>query len=391
MQADFDRAKQSGADLIVVLPHMGTQFSHRTDSFQNHWNKVFAELGADLILGNHAHAVQPLEYIDDTLVVNCPGNLADGYTGHDSDAKAMVEVYLDSTTGRVKGSAVIPMYTQEMKKGYYRALPVYDALHLTELRDNLPSRDLDRMQEVHELVTEVMVGEKISTANIQPRYYFADGRYCPYEAPTVPWQEYSDSTLLALLEDASHVVVIGDEITKGDKSLPWYAPLADRYTETVFTALCADGAGMDDGAALCAAADLTDTDVIIIALGMNDLRFGSVSTQTYIQQLDELAAVIARNAPNAELCVIAPWSTRPNDQAATVSPEDRSTTLEQLCIALEAYAEAHGVVFLDPNPYLEQHFALHHQKLYTKDGIHPNAVRGVGLYTTALLDAAVCQ
>lgn len=178
IEGDFEKAKRSGADLIVVLPHMGTQFSHETDSFQDHWNRLFADLGADLILGNHAHAVQPLEYIDDTLVINCPGNFADGFTGYDSDAKALIEVYLDRTTGQVKGAAVIPMYTQEMEKGFYRALPIYDALQ--ELRNDLPSRDLDRMKEVHALVTQVMLGQKISISNIQQRYFFAGGRYCPY-------------------------------------------------------------------------------------------------------------------------------------------------------------------------------------------------------------------
>lgn len=32
--SDFDRAKESNPDVIVVMPHMGTQFSHETDSYQ---------------------------------------------------------------------------------------------------------------------------------------------------------------------------------------------------------------------------------------------------------------------------------------------------------------------------------------------------------------------
>jgi len=179
IEADFARAKASGADVIMVMPHMGTQFSLQTDDFQKKWNALFAELGADVILGDHSHCPQPLEYIGDTLVVNCPGNLADGFTGCNSDAKALVEIYLDRTTGRVRGAAVIPMYTQEYERGDYRALPIYDVFANESLKAEMWSRDLDRMREVQRLVTGTMLGQTVDIRQAQPRYYFMDGKYCP--------------------------------------------------------------------------------------------------------------------------------------------------------------------------------------------------------------------
>ena len=79
------KAKNSGADLVAVLLHMGTQFLHKPDIFQQKWNKIFTELGVDIILGDHPHAVQPIEFVNDnkTIIVNCPGNFANSYIKYD--------------------------------------------------------------------------------------------------------------------------------------------------------------------------------------------------------------------------------------------------------------------------------------------------------------------
>ena len=169
---DFAQARESGADLIMVMAHMGTQFSHETDKFQAKWNAIFAEQGADIILGDHAHAVQPIEYVGDALVVNCPGNFANSYIADDGDATALVEIYIDRTAKQVSGCSVIPMYTQEMENNYFRALPIYTIMNDEELYDEMRNVDIQRIQEVQKLVTEVMVGKAVSVEDAQERYYF---------------------------------------------------------------------------------------------------------------------------------------------------------------------------------------------------------------------------
>jgi poly-gamma-glutamate capsule biosynthesis protein CapA/YwtB (metallophosphatase superfamily) len=71
IKEDFIRAKNSNVDYIVVLAHMGTKFNLNTDDFQKKWNKILSDLGADFILGDHPHAVEPLEKINNTFIVNC--------------------------------------------------------------------------------------------------------------------------------------------------------------------------------------------------------------------------------------------------------------------------------------------------------------------------------
>lgn len=178
IEADFARAKESGADLIMVMAHMGTQFTTTTDQFQDKWNNLFAELGADIILGDHAHVVQPVEYIGDTLVVNCPGNFANSYIAYNGDCTAIVEIYIDRETKTVSAASVIPMYTQEMEKGYFRALPIYTIMNDEKLYSELWSQDHARLQEVQKLITSVMIGQEISLGKVRERYYFIDNQYC---------------------------------------------------------------------------------------------------------------------------------------------------------------------------------------------------------------------
>lgn len=59
--------KKESPDIIIVLAYMGEQFLHHTVEFQEKWNKIFSDLGADIILGENSNTIQPLEYIGKTL------------------------------------------------------------------------------------------------------------------------------------------------------------------------------------------------------------------------------------------------------------------------------------------------------------------------------------
>ncbi|MCD7805789.1 MAG: CapA family protein [Lachnospiraceae bacterium] len=59
---DIRRAREL-ADIVVVLPHWGTEYSYRPDSFQEKWTEIFLEEGVDIVIGTHPHVVQPYELL----------------------------------------------------------------------------------------------------------------------------------------------------------------------------------------------------------------------------------------------------------------------------------------------------------------------------------------
>lgn len=57
--SDLRRAREL-ADFVIVCPHWGTEYSHEVSDYQRKWAQIFADNGADLIIGAHPHVIQPL-------------------------------------------------------------------------------------------------------------------------------------------------------------------------------------------------------------------------------------------------------------------------------------------------------------------------------------------
>ena len=62
-------------DVVVVLPHWGTQYTHVAEPVQSRVARSLADAGADLVVGGHPHWVQGLQMLGDTLVMHSLGNL----------------------------------------------------------------------------------------------------------------------------------------------------------------------------------------------------------------------------------------------------------------------------------------------------------------------------
>ena len=64
--ADIGAARAAGADVVIVMPHWGTEFSYSISAAQRNQAKAFVAAGADLILGSHSHWVGGLQALDGT-------------------------------------------------------------------------------------------------------------------------------------------------------------------------------------------------------------------------------------------------------------------------------------------------------------------------------------
>ena len=83
MRADVARSHQF-ADAVVVYLHAGTEYTHEADETQRTWSQECVDAGADLVIGSHAHVIQPMEWLtapdgEQTLVVYGLGDFLSGY------------------------------------------------------------------------------------------------------------------------------------------------------------------------------------------------------------------------------------------------------------------------------------------------------------------------
>jgi len=73
--ADAALAKQAGAEFVVVSLHWGNEYQHTPSSAQEQWlTEILPSSEVDLIIGHHAHVVQPVDKLDDEWVVFGLGN-----------------------------------------------------------------------------------------------------------------------------------------------------------------------------------------------------------------------------------------------------------------------------------------------------------------------------
>jgi poly-gamma-glutamate capsule biosynthesis protein CapA/YwtB (metallophosphatase superfamily) len=61
VKADVVAARAAGAQVVIVFPHWGTEYTYGPTAFQREVAHVAIDAGADLVIGNHPHWVQSVE------------------------------------------------------------------------------------------------------------------------------------------------------------------------------------------------------------------------------------------------------------------------------------------------------------------------------------------
>lgn len=74
-------AYRDKVDLLIVTMHWGTEYMTYPTNTQKEMAKYLASLDVDLVIGTHPHVIEPIEYIDDTLVVYSLGNFISSQIG----------------------------------------------------------------------------------------------------------------------------------------------------------------------------------------------------------------------------------------------------------------------------------------------------------------------
>lgn len=74
VEEDVKRARDEGADVVIVSMHWGAEYVFTPGDQQKAIAKHLATLGVNLVVGHHAHVVQPVQMVEETLVIYSLGN-----------------------------------------------------------------------------------------------------------------------------------------------------------------------------------------------------------------------------------------------------------------------------------------------------------------------------
>jgi poly-gamma-glutamate synthesis protein (capsule biosynthesis protein) len=73
VKEDIQRIRDQ-VDLLIVSMHWGDEYSLVPNTKQKEIAAFLSSLGVDIVIGTHTHSVQPIEYINGTLVFYSLGN-----------------------------------------------------------------------------------------------------------------------------------------------------------------------------------------------------------------------------------------------------------------------------------------------------------------------------
>lgn len=110
-------------DLLIVSMHWGTEYRTEPTEEQKREAEYLSSLGVDIIIGTHPHVIEPITYINDTLVIYSLGNFISAQSTN-NDYNTMVELMtsVDIIKEEKNGQATIKLdnLNNELLYNYYK-------------------------------------------------------------------------------------------------------------------------------------------------------------------------------------------------------------------------------------------------------------------------------
>ena len=97
VKADIERLRDK-VDLLMVSMHWGEEYTHTPTEEQKEIAEYLASLNVDIVIGHHPHVVQPIDFIDDTMVIYSLGNFIASQYGINKLTGLMAGVTVKKTT-----------------------------------------------------------------------------------------------------------------------------------------------------------------------------------------------------------------------------------------------------------------------------------------------------
>lgn len=172
IKKDIGRAKAQGADFVIVYPHWGIEYQSMPNEAQITLGRKMIDWGADLVIGNHPHVVEPVEIYQAEdgrkgLIAYALGNFI-SYQNYENNKDIRVEHSLaleidlekDMTSGNKKIADVKlhPIWVGT----YYNEYGISIKNHLTEdfleggkYYDLVNENQRKRIQQAHDMTLEI--------------------------------------------------------------------------------------------------------------------------------------------------------------------------------------------------------------------------------------------
>lgn len=136
---------RKNADVVIAAYHWGVEYVTQPSSRQRELGYVAIDAGADLVLGNHPHWIQPVELYKDTLIAYAHGNFVFDQEWSEETKRGVVGRYV-FYEGKLVDVEYLPVRIMDYGQPYFldgaSKGVVLDSMYQasTVLQSSLPSR-----------------------------------------------------------------------------------------------------------------------------------------------------------------------------------------------------------------------------------------------------------
>lgn len=106
VKADVERVRDK-VDVVMVAMHWGEEYTHVPTYEEKKIAQYLADLDVDIVIGTHPHVIQPIDFIDDTMVIYSLGNFVSSQIGPEKLTGLMASVTIKKTV--VDGDVTITL------------------------------------------------------------------------------------------------------------------------------------------------------------------------------------------------------------------------------------------------------------------------------------------
>ncbi len=380
---------KESCDIVVVLSHMGKDFTHKVSKYERAWSDLFMVAGADIMFNCHAHAVKEVTIEEGKLKAFCPGNYMNSVVSFDGDSNAIIEAYIDIASRKVVASSVVPIITHFDSEGTGCAVPIPDLYNGEDIGRRISPMEKRQIERASEMVTRIMTGVDM------PAFAYYSCRPVVTEEGNgrtmvrpLDLAGLKDNRFLEMLDKAGSVCFVGDSVTEGTSNggIPWYEPIVSNYPDLEVVNVSKGGITSKCLLPLVSKSRF-DVDVAVIAVGCNDIRYrsraGALTPEDYIVAIKSIVSVLRKKAKR--IVVVTPWPSTRFDPRCEVTMKVKHELYDACSKALKEYCASNGLMCSDPYPALREYFEFNLNSPMLVDHIHPTA-KGTEMYSRLFLE-----
>ena len=193
--------------------------------------------------------------------------------------------------------------------------------------------------------------------------------------------EFKDSELFEDMQSGASFCFLGDSITHGSaiNGIAWYEPIKPYILGNISNMSYSGWSSLD---LIEHADEIPESDIYVVAIGVNDVEFieracGATSPEEFADNLQTLSEIIFEISPNAKIYFITPWAMMENDEYLQIR--------QNYGDALMNWCDGVNTIGIDPYPFTMDVLRRDGPERYMHDTFHPNAERGIGLFSYAVL------